>query len=502
MENKLVLEMKNISKSFPGVKALSDINFDVRVGETHALLGENGAGKSTLIKILAGLYKADEGFIYIHGQKVEICDVQSSQQLGISVIHQELCLAPNISVAANIFLAKETVKGPFRLIDNNKLNEDAQEILDRYGLNIRSEDSVGDLSVAQQQMVEIAKALSMDSRIIVMDEPTASLTDKEVIKLFESIRILKQKGVAIIYISHHIEELFEIADRVTIMRDGSYIGTKITSETSYKELVSMMVGRELKDMYPKTHSPVGKTIFEVKNLNCGRKVKNVSFSLLQGEILGFYGLVGSGRTELMRAIFGIDKPCTGEIFLDGQKVENEKPEDSISNGIVLVPESRKEQGLILTQGVDYNITLCILNQLIKGIRIKKELYDDIVDKYIHDLSIKTPSTKQLVKNLSGGNQQKIVIAKWLAKKPKVLILDEPTRGIDVGAKKEIYEIICRLVEEGVGVIMVSSELPEIVNMSTRVITMHEGKISGIISKEEISQENIALHATGGIKNAG
>lgn len=500
MSKNAVLEMKSITKTFPGVKALDNANLRLYAGEVHALLGENGAGKSTLMKILAGIHNPDSGEIYINGERVEIHNINVSQKLGIGIIHQELCLAGNMTVAENIFLGREPSSKWPNFVNFKKINNDAQELLENYGLSVDSDTLVSSLSVAQQQIVEIAKALSMNPRVIVMDEPTASLTNKEVLKLFETIEMLKKKGVAIVYISHRMEEIFRLSDRVTVMRDGSYIGTKHIRDTNPNELIKMMVGRELTELYPKPQVKKGEKLFEVKNLNIGKEIKDINFAVHSGEILGFYGLVGSGRTEVMRAIFGIDYPKSGEIYLKSQKIDIKNPRDAIKHGIALVPEDRKEQGGVMIQSVAYNISLGILNQIIKGIRVNEPLHNAVVAEYVNKLSIKISSPDQQIGKLSGGNQQKVIIAKWLATKPKLLILDEPTRGIDVGAKKEIYELITKLVSEGMGVIIVSSELPEIINMSSRVIVMHEGKMTAELIGDDINQENIIIHATGGKKN--
>ncbi|UKS24514.1 sugar ABC transporter ATP-binding protein [Paenibacillus sp. HWE-109] len=502
MENNMpLLQMKHISKSFPGVKALDRVNLEVHGGEVHALLGENGAGKSTLIKILGGILVPDEGEIIFDGNKVEIKDVSFSESIGISVIHQELCLAPNMTVAENIVLGREPSKGPLQLVNRKEIMRYGQKILDQFELDIDADEYVSHLTVAQQQMVEIAKALSKDNRIIVMDEPTSSLTEKEVVKLLDTIRGLRRKGVSVIYISHRMEELFAIADKVTVLRDGTYVATREMKDTSYQDLVHLMVGRELSEIYAKPVIQAGEKILEVRNLSSGTRVKNVSFSLYKGEILGFYGLVGSGRTELMRTIFGIDKSSSGKIYLNQKKIRIKNPKDAIQSGIGFVPEDRKEQGAILIQSISYNISLSVLDSMVKFFQVDKRKEETLVDKYIERLSIRTPSPEQQLMNLSGGNQQKVIIAKWLAMKPDILILDEPTRGIDVGAKKEIYSFMSILAQSGVSIIMVSSELPEIINMSTRVMTMYQGEISGELTMEsEITQENILIHATGGVRN--
>jgi ABC-type sugar transport system ATPase subunit len=485
-----ILYMENIHKKFPGVYALDGVDFELRYGEVHALLGENGAG----------IYTADKGQIYMKGQKVKIRDVHQAKSYGISVIHQELCLAPNMTVADNIFLGREVI-GKNGLINISQQYQLARELLDGLGLKIPSSAVIASLSVAQQQMVEIAKALSMDAKIIVMDEPTAALSLKEVDMLFQTIETLKRRNISIVYISHRMEELFRVADRVTVLRDGKYVGTKEIANTTGKELISMMVGRELNDLYKRTLHPLGDIVLEINNLNRCNSLHDIGFVLRKGEILGVSGLVGAGRTELARAIFGIDKIDTGEIVVNGEKVMIGSPIDAMNYGIALVPEDRKNQGLLLIKEVSYNITLAVLERFIKGIRVDHQLERKLVDEYIEKLSIKTPSYEQIVNHLSGGNQQKIVIAKWLATTPKILILDEPTRGVDVGAKSELYSIINMLAEQGVAIMMISSELPEIINMSDRVLVMHNGRITGELTRSELDQEKIMFFATGGIKDA-
>jgi ribose transport system ATP-binding protein/inositol transport system ATP-binding protein len=494
-----VLNMKNIHKKFPGVHALKGIDLNIKKGEVHALLGENGAGKSTLMKILGGIYSKTEGEIFINGKEAVINNVHDSQGYGVSIIHQELCLAPNMTVAENIFLGREKMKkGFFKFVDTNKHNDKAQTILDSLGLEFKPTDLVSSLSLAQQQMVEIAKALSINAELIVMDEPTAAISKKEVEMLFKMIEELRSKNISIIYISHRMEELFKITDRITIMRDGEYIGTEVTKKTTHDRLVAMMVGRELKDLYKRSVHEKGETVLEVKNVSQKGVLQNINFSLKKGEILGLSGIVGAGRTELAEVLFGIRKCDEGEIIIENNKTAINNPSDAMKRGIALVPEDRKAQGLVLQETVGYNITLTVLDKFIRGINVDKSIEDELIHKYIKELSIKTPSKDQKVKNLSGGNQQKIVIAKWLATSPKVLILDEPTRGVDIGAKSEIYAIISALARAGVAIIMISSELPEIINMSDRVLVMANGKITGnITDKSEINQEKIMYYATGG-----
>lgn len=495
MEKPVLLEMKHVSKLFPGVKALDDVHLEARAGEVHALLGENGAGKSTLIKILGGIYRPDSGEIFIDGVPQDISDVNIAHKIGISVIHQELALAPDMTVAENIFMGEEPTSGWLGLVDTQLMNRQAQEILDRYQLPLYAEDEVADLTVAQQQLVEIARALSKESRLIVMDEPSATLSDHEVKLLFAAIRELKSRDVSIIYISHRMEELFEIGDRVTVLRDGKYVGTKNLRDTTRHELIKMMVGRDMTEMFAKPTQKQGEVLLEVRNISRGRRVKNCSFTLKQGEILGFFGLVGAGRTELMRLVFGVDRPDSGEVRYKGRPIKASYPGDVIAHNIAMVPEDRKAQGAILMQDISFNITVASLKEIIRDIRVDFRAEKRLVGEMIEKLQIKTPSPEQQVKNLSGGNQQKVVFAKWLATGPEVLILDEPTRGIDVGAKKEIYEIMKKLVDEGVSIIMVSSEMPELINMSNRVITMYEGAITGVLEGEAITKENILFHAT-------
>lgn len=496
MENKIALEMKNISKQFAGVYALNKVDFQLFKGEVHALLGENGAGKSTLIKVLGGIYIADEGKFYIDGKETKINGIQDARGNGISIIHQEIALVPHISIAENIFLGREPVT-KFGLKDIKKMIEEAAKMVAALGLNIDVRQEVFYLSIAQKQMVEIVKAVSFQSKIIVMDEPTSSIADKEIEQLFNIIRKLKNKGVSIIYISHKMDELFTISDRVTVLRDGKYIDTKVTKETNKDELIKLMVGRELEEYYTHTERSLQEVLFEVKNLNKKKVFENISFYIRKGEIVGFSGLVGAGRSEIMRAIFGVDDLDSGEIYLDGKEIKIKRVKDAINHGIALIPEDRKKEGLILKNTVGFNITVTIQDKFKKFIRVNKEIRDGIINKYIKTLSIKTPSTNQILFNLSGGNQQKVVLAKWLATEPRVLILDEPTRGIDVGAKADIYAIIDRMARNGMTVIIISSELSEIINTCDRVYVISEGKISGELSREEFSQEKIMHFATGG-----
>ncbi|MFT4107578.1 MAG: sugar ABC transporter ATP-binding protein [Lacrimispora sp.] len=495
-----VLEMQNICKSFPGVVALDGAELKVRKGEVHALMGENGAGKSTLIKVLGGIYHAEKGDIYIDGKKVTVDSVIQAERLGISIIHQEISLVNNMTIAENIYLGREP-QGKSGLYSGRQTVKQAREILKEMNLeSLDPERLVGTLSIAQMQMVEIVRAVSKDPKIIVMDEPTASLTDREVDSLFACIEKLKKKGVAIIYVSHRMNEVFHISDMVTVFRDSKYIGTKAIGETTPDDIIKMMVGRELTDLYAGEIQYGTTDIFEVKNLK-NKYLKDVSFAVKKGEVFGISGLVGARRTELARAIFGIDKLDSGTILLEGKKVNPRNTKEAIERGISLVPEDRKKEGLILAQTVKFNMSIAVLDKFIHGVNENQKAEEAFVEENIKLLSIKTPGTGQTVKNLSGGNQQKVVISKWLATKPRVLILDEPTRGVDVGAKAEIYGVINDIAKQGVAVIMISSDLPEVINMSSRIAVMHEGRLVKILDSktDDITQTNIMFYATGGKK---
>ena len=480
--------MKGIHKRFPGVLALNNVSLTVEAGEVHALLGENGAGKSTLIKVLGGIYIAEEGEIFIEGKKVKIDSVKSSHENGVAIIHQELVLVPYMTVAENIFLGREPMKGKF--VDHRKMTDDAQALLDANGMGIAADTLVGSLTIAQQQMVEIVKAISFNSKILVMDEPTSSISDKEVEFLFETMRGLTAKGVGIIYISHKMSELEQICDKVTVMRDGEYVGTKVVTETNKDELIAMMVGRELTNYYTRDFQQPGDVILKCDHISDGKMAKDASFEVRKGEIVGFAGLVGAGRSEVMKCIFGLTKNYKGSIEIEGSQVQIHNPIEAMKYGLALVPEDRKLEGLYKVQSVRYNSTIEVLGDFIKGIFVDGAKEEEITQKYIDMLSTKTPTQEQLIGNLSGGNQQKVIIGRWLATNPKILILDEPTRGVDVGAKSEIYAIMNDLVKQGMSIIMISSELPEIINMSDRIYVMSEGNITGCLSRDEVSQEAI------------
>ena len=488
MAEEYLLEMKGIHKRFPGVIALNNVSLTVKAGEVHALLGENGAGKSTLIKVLGGIYIAEEGEIFIEGKKVSIDSVKASHENGVAIIHQELVLVPHMTVAENIFLGREPMKGKF--VDSKKMTEDAQILLDTYQMNIHAGTLVERLTIAQKQMVEIVKAISFHSKILVMDEPTSSISDKEVDFLFETMRGLTSRGVGIIYISHKMSELEQICDRVTVMRDGEYVGTRVVKETNKDELIAMMVGRELTNYYTRDFLEPGEVILKCNHISDGKMAKDASFEVRKGEIVGFAGLVGAGRSEVMKCIFGLTKNYKGEVEIEGSKVHIHNPIEAMKYGLALVPEDRKLEGLYKVQSVRYNSTIEVLGDFIKGIFVDGAKEEAITQKYIDMLSTKTPTQEQLIGNLSGGNQQKVIIGRWLATNPKILILDEPTRGVDVGAKSEIYAIMNELVKQGMSIIMISSELPEIINMSDRIYVMSEGNITGCLSRDEVSQEAI------------
>lgn len=488
MSENLLLKMTNIHKRFPGVYALKDVNFELRPGEVHALLGENGAGKSTLIKVLGGIYNAEEGEIFINGKKTVISNVFDSHNNGIAIIHQELVLVPYMSVAENIFLGREPMKAG--LIDKAKMNADTEELLRTYSMNFGPETLVTNLTIAQQQMVEIVKAISFNSKILVMDEPTSSISDKEVEFLFKIMKTLTAKGVGIIYISHKMSELWQICDRVTVLRDGQYVATNVVKDISKDELIAQMVGRSLEKYYTRDFIKSDEVVLKVEHLSDGDMVKDVSFELHKGEILGFAGLVGAGRSETMQAIFGLKKNYSGKVELFGKEEHFTSAEHALKKGLALVPEDRKLDGLYHVQSVKFNLSIEVLGQFIKGIFMNSRKEEEIAQKYVYMMNTKTPSLEQVIGNLSGGNQQKVMIGRWLATSPKVLILDEPTRGVDVGAKAEIYSIMNMLTKQGISIIMISSELPEIINMSDRVYVMSNGKVAGCIEHENVSQESI------------
>lgn len=497
-EKQKILEIKHVRKEFPGVVALDDVSLEIYPGEVHALMGENGAGKSTLMKILAGIYKADAGEIIYKGEPLIVRNPKDSLEQGISIIHQELNMILDMTVEQNLFLGRE-ITGKTGVVKTKELVGKAQKQFDDLGIAIRVTDKIRDLSVAQMQMVEIVKATSYNADVIIMDEPTSAITDHEVDKLFEMIEMLKKQNKAIIYISHKMDEIFKISDRITVLRDGKYIESRTASEFDHDSLVYCMVGRELKDMYPrevKTETDTeAQEIFSVNNLTREKEFDGISFRVHKGEILGIYGLMGAGRTELMETIFGLRKPDKGTIAVHGREVVIKSPRTAIKNGIAFVSEDRKLFGLDLGASIKMNITIVYLKKILKMshlLNFKKER--ELVDDAIELLKIKTPSKETKVNTLSGGNQQKVVLAKWLLGEPDVIIMDEPTRGIDVGAKAEIYKLMDKLASEGKAIIMISSEMPELIGMSDRVIVLHEGTLTGEFKRTEFSQEAILASA--------
>ncbi len=492
-----IVSMKGIEKSFPGVHALSNCSFELKTGEVHALIGENGAGKSTLMKVLTGVYNKDAGTIEYKGNEVDIHGPRSAQDLGICIIHQELNLMPDLTIAENIFIGREPRLGVKCFLNDAQIYKDSQVLLDSMNLKLDAHKKVESLTVAQQQMVEIAKALSFKSEVLILDEPTAALTESEIDELFRIINELRAKGVGMVYISHRMEELKRICDRVTVMRDGQYIDTKNMKDVTIEEIIKMMVGREIYvSGQQDTFDERAEVILKVENLCAGKHVKDVSFHLKKGEILGFAGLMGAGRTEVARAIFGADKKDSGRIFMHGKEVFIKTPKDAVELGIGYLSEDRKRYGLVVGLDCETNMALANFKQFTKKSGVVDTKATNANAKvHIDALKIKTPSEKQLVKNLSGGNQQKVVIGKWLTKDCEILIFDEPTRGIDVGAKGEIYKLLNELAQEGKSIIMISSELPEVLRMSHRVAVMCEGRLTGEITIKEATQERIMHFAT-------
>lgn len=496
-DSEIILEMQNIEKSFPGVKALNGAQLTLRRGEVHALIGENGAGKSTLMKILLGIYQQDSGEILYHGKPVSFRSPHDALQAGISMIHQEISLIPTVSVAENIWIGRETRFTRAGIISTRRRNQEAQALLDRLGIEIDARHIVRDLNVANMQLVELARAVSYESDIIIMDEPTSSLSDKEIELLYRIIRELSQAGTAIIFISHKLEEIFKICSHVTVMRDGQYISDHPTNEITQAELVTKIAGREIKDLFPKEETTPGEVALEVRNLCSGKTFRDVSFSVRSGEILGFCGLVGAGRTEIMRTIFGIDKLESGEIFVQGKKVRIGSPKDAIANGIAMVTEDRHASGIIAGLSLKCNISLAYLSTICNRLTfINQKREEQDAGEMAQRLAVHAASLNQVIGSLSGGNQQKAIVARWLLSKPKVLILDEPTRGIDVGSKSEIHRLISHLAAEGMAVIMISSELPEILGMSDRIIVVRDGRLVGEFQRGDADQETLIQRAFG------
>lgn len=494
------LEMRGVSKSFPGVKALDKVNLKVRPGTVHALMGENGAGKSTLMKCLFGIYHMDEGEVFVDGQKVEIQNPDEALHKGLAMVHQELQPVPERTIAENMYLGRFPVKsfGPIKVIDHKTMNEEAKKWLENVKMPFDPRKKLGHLSISQMQSIEIAKAVSQEAKLIILDEPTSSLTDNEVEALFRIVRDLRDRGVSFVFISHKMAELRQISDDITIMRDGCYVGTWEMKNISDDEIVKQMVGRELTNIYPPLENNPGDVLLEVNNFTSihDGSFKNCSFKLRKGEILGFGGLVGAQRTELMEAIFGIRHITSGEVKLNGKTLDIKRPQDAINNGIGMITEDRRGSGILGCLSIADNVSIASLNQYLEaGIKLNKKKIEELVQDNVSKLSIKTPSSKTLIQSLSGGNQQKVIISRWLANNPDVLIMDEPTRGIDVGAKYEIYQIMINLAKQGKGIIMISSEMPELLGVSNRVMVMCNGKITGEVSGNEMTQENVMHYAT-------
>ena len=491
----VILTMKGIDKSFPGVHALDHVDLEVRKGEVHALMGENGAGKSTLMKVLTGIYKKDSGTITYEGKEVEFHNTREAQDAGVVIVHQELNMLGHLTVAQNIFIGREFKKGI--RIDDKKMNEEAKKLFERMHIDIDPTETMSRLTVGKQQMCEIAKAISHEAKVIIFDEPSAALTEAEIEELFKIIRDLRAQGLGIVYISHRMDEIKVITDRVTVMRDGTYVGTLITKDSTKDDIINMMVGRVIyEDPKTKNMTPPGApVVLKVEHLNAGKMVQDVSFELHKGEILGFSGLMGAGRTETARALFGADPVDSGDIYVNGQKVTIRNPQDAVKCGIGYLSEDRKRYGIVVQKSVAENTTMADLDEFSNGPFIDKKKEKEIAQKYVESLATKTPSVDQLVVNLSGGNQQKVVIAKWLTRNCDILIFDEPTRGIDVGAKNEIYKLMNQLASEGKAIIMISSEMTEILRMSDRIVVMCEGKKTGELDISEATQENIMNMAT-------
>ena len=493
-----LLEMRGITKGFPGVTALDHVDFELENGEVHVLLGENGAGKSTLIKMLSGAYQPDEGEILVDGEKVEINSAMDAQRLGISTIYQEFNLVPQLTVAENIFLGRQPRS--FGIVNRRKMRKDTRELLERTKIRVAVDAPVQSLGVAQRQMVEITKALSLNARILIMDEPTASLSGQEVDRLFEIIRGLQEDDVGVVFISHHLEEVTEIGDRVTVLRDGEYVD-RVPASTDHSEFVRLMVGRNIEDQFPRRKPELGSVVLEVKNLSQKGVLEDISFELHAGEVVGIAGIVGAGRTELAEAIFGSEPADSGEVKIGGESLRPGQPREAKNQGIGFITEDRQREGIVPPLSVLENLGLAALGSNSRLGLVNRRKQRQQADKMIEDLNIRTPGPEQEIRYLSGGNQQKVVIGKWLLNESKVLIMDEPTRGIDVGAKVEIYELMNELTENGAGILMISSELPEVLGMSDRVLVMSQGQITGELPAEEATQENVMELATQQKENA-
>lgn len=493
-----ILEMRSITKRFPGVLALNKVDLRVRPATVHVLVGENGAGKSTLMNILSGSYSIDEGEVHFKGRQLDHMDTKETLQTGISMIRQELSPVPAMTVAENIFLGREPMHGPFQMfVDFDKMYADTRKLLDGLGLKISARALMSDLSIASQQLIEITKAISRDASLIIMDEPTSAISDREVAMLFKQVDDLKKRGVAIIYITHKMDEIFRIADDITVIRDGQFVATGPAGEYDEQKLISQMVGRTISSIFPKEEVPIGEEVIAVKGMSKAGVFDDVSFTVRKGEIVGIAGLIGAGRTEVARALFGLDPADGGEIRMGGTPVTIGNPSDAIDLGIAMVSEDRKDEGLVLCRPVGENISLASLERFAGSLFIRERAEAEEQARMIKLLQIKTPGTSAMTDDLSGGNQQKIAIAKWLLRNPRLIILDEPTRGIDVGSKSEIHKLMIRLARDGLAIIMISSELPEILGMSDRVVVMRGGRVAGELNREDANQENLMRLATGG-----
>lgn len=490
------IEMKGINKSFGTNQVLKNAGFKLKDGEVHALMGENGAGKSTLMKILTGVYTRDEGTVLVDGEEVKYRNPQEAEKAGIVFIYQELNVLFDLTVEENLFMGKEITK-KFGICDKKAMRAKAQEMMDKMGVKIPVTATMNELSVGQQQMVEICKALMVDAKVLIMDEPTAALTQSETQVLFEVIKSLKKKGVSIVYISHRMEEIFEICDRITVLRDGAYIDTREIKDINMDDIVQMMIGRTIGERFPKREAKIGKEVLKVEGLTSGKLFKDVSFNVKAGEVVGFSGLMGAGRTEIMQALFGNLPVESGKVYIEGKEVVIKNPRQAIKAGIGFITEDRKTEGLLLEKSIAENIEIANLKKVSKKSVISKEKQSELVKKGIEEFRIKCTGPEHECNNLSGGNQQKVVLAKWVATDPKILILDEPTRGVDIGAKKEIYNVINDMAKQGVAVILVSSELPEVLGMSDRIVVVHEGKVTGVIDTSEADQAKVMTLATGG-----
>lgn len=494
-----LLSVAHVSKSFGGVKALVDASLDLYPGEIHALLGENGAGKSTLLKTLAGVHSADSGSIDLHGKQFIQGSTSASILQGIAVIYQEPSLFPDLTLAENVFVGRQPRKG--KIVDWERMESESKKLFDGLGISLNPHLKARGLSIADQQIVEIAKALSTDARVIVMDEPTAALSSQEVARLFEVARRLKDQGQAVVFVSHRLDEVFALCQRMTVMRDGSTIGTGLISETTEPDVVKMMVGREVKELFPKEKVEPGKTVLTVKNLSAKGNFADISFEVREGEILGFAGLVGSGRTEVMRAVFGVDRYDSGSIEMLGNKVPKNSPQKAMQRGIAMVPEDRRQQGLFMPTSIARNTAITVLDRLSKGLMIQSSKERETARHWGEILRLKFADIEDAVERLSGGNQQKVVLGKWLATNPKLLIVDEPTRGIDVGTKAEVHRLLSQKAKDGMAIIMVSSELPEVLGMADRIVVMREGRMVGQFDRKEATPEKVISVATGAVKQS-